>query len=343
MATITAREYRGWEIVTLATPELRVDVVPGKGGDLTSLVHLATGTELLWQTRWGLRARGSLTTPGSSEAALSEAYPGGWQSVFPNTGDAAHEHGVEWAMHGEVWTTPFDWQVVEGGISLTANLVRSPFRFEKLIEVDGACVRVSETATNIGNETVEVTWSQHPAFGAPLIGPDTCVQTNAKIVTADILDHRYASVPTPQPWPRYTSPEATPVDLSELPPPRTDHSRMAFLSDYPVDEQAMVTIVSPSRGLEVTLRWDAQTFPYAWYWMEAGGRKGFPWFSDAYVLAIEPASSWPGRGIAQIRESTGTQIAIAPGERVNHTVELSVATRSHTLSRKTAQKEGNDE
>lgn len=331
MVTVTTRDYRGWEVVTLSTSELRVDVLPGKGGDLTSVVHLATGIELLWQTRWGLRARGSMTTPGSSEAALSEAYPGGWQSVFPNAGDAAHEHGVEWGMHGEVWTTPFDWQVAEGGILLTANLVRSPFRFEKLIEVDGACVRVSETATNIGNETVEVTWSQHPAFGAPLIGPDTRVQTNAKTVTADILDNRYDSVPAPQPWPLWTSPQGVSVNLSELPAPRTDHSRMAFLSDYPDDEQALVRIVSPNEGLEVSLGWNAETFPYAWYWMEAGGRKGFPWYSDAYVLAIEPASSWPGRGIAQIRESTGTQIAIDPGQRVNHTVELCVSARSHSV------------
>ena len=89
MASVTTRDYRGWQVVNLETPQLRVDVVPGKGGDLT------TGVELLWQTRWGLRARGSMTTPGSSEAALSEAYPGGWQSVFPNAGDAAHEHAAE--------------------------------------------------------------------------------------------------------------------------------------------------------------------------------------------------------------------------------------------------------
>jgi len=57
-------------------------VVPGKGGDLTSVMHLATGVELLWQTRLGLRARGSMTTPGSSEASLSEAYPGGMAECF---------------------------------------------------------------------------------------------------------------------------------------------------------------------------------------------------------------------------------------------------------------------
>lgn len=40
-------------MVTLVTPELRIDVVPGKGGDLISLVHRITGTELLLYSRWG--------------------------------------------------------------------------------------------------------------------------------------------------------------------------------------------------------------------------------------------------------------------------------------------------
>jgi hypothetical protein len=33
-------------------------VAPGKGGDLTSAVHLATDVELLWQTRWGVARSG---------------------------------------------------------------------------------------------------------------------------------------------------------------------------------------------------------------------------------------------------------------------------------------------
>jgi hypothetical protein len=63
---------------------------------------------------------------------------------------------------------------------------------------------------------------------------------------------------------------------------------MTFLSEYPDDEQASARILSPNEGLQVSLRWNARTVPYAWYWMEAGGREGFPWYSDAYVLASEP-------------------------------------------------------
>lgn len=323
---MTRREtdtVRGWEHVRLGTDEIDVAVIPAKGGDVTSLVHRASGTELLWPTRWGVRARGALTLPASSEALMAEAYPGGWQSVFPNTGDACVEHGVEWGMHGEVWTTPFDWSPTDTGIVMTANLVRSPFRFEKTVDVEGGTVRVTETATNIGNETVEVTWSQHPAFGAPLLGPDTEVSSNATVVSGDPLDPAYESMDATA-WPTFQAPNGSAVDLSRTPPARAGETRMAFLSRFTDPAAAWAQIANPTIGLAARIEWDATDFPYAWYWMEAGGRAGFPWYSDAYVLAIEPASSWPGRGIANTRRTTGTQRAIAAGRSLAHSVTVRV-------------------
>jgi hypothetical protein len=43
------------------------------------------------------------------------------------------------------------------------------------------------------------------------------------------------------------------------------------------------------------------------------------------VLAIEPSTSWPGRGTSAIRRSTGTQQEILPGQERIHTVEVQVS------------------
>jgi len=40
MASVSTRDYRGWQVVNLETPQLRVDVAPGKGGDLTGLPQM---------------------------------------------------------------------------------------------------------------------------------------------------------------------------------------------------------------------------------------------------------------------------------------------------------------
>jgi galactose mutarotase-like enzyme len=324
MITIETDTVRGWERVLLRTDDIEVVVLPGKGGDVTSLRHRRTGTDLLWTTRWGVRSRGAMTTHGSSEAALYEAYPGGWQTAFPNTGDACVEHGVEWPMHGEVWTAPFDWTATETGVRMTADLVRSPFRFLKTVDVVGDAVRVTETATNTANEPVEVTWSQHPAFGAPLVDPAARVTTSATTVRGDILDPAYAGAAQTTRWPTFAGPGGSAIDLSTVPAPRAGETRMAFLGDFTEPAAAWVQIANDRLGLAARIEWDATEFPYAWYWLEAGGRAGFPWYSDAYVLAIEPASSWPGRGIAAIRSSTGTQRLIAPGESMTHCVQVRV-------------------
>ena len=34
MASVTTRDYRGWQVVSIETPLLRVDVVPGKGAGI---------------------------------------------------------------------------------------------------------------------------------------------------------------------------------------------------------------------------------------------------------------------------------------------------------------------
>lgn len=298
--------YRGWEIVHLTSDVLGVDVVPGKGGDVTSVRWRPLDVDVMWRTRWGLRPRGEHVTTGSSEALLMQAYPGGWQTVFPNAGAPSQEHGVEWGMHGEAWLASYDWTATgPAAVELRTDLVRSPFSIVKRVEVDGPAVTVTETVRNDGAEPVEVMWSHHPAFGAPLVGPATRVETAARTV-----------------WLDPTTPAAWPGDgLDRVPAPGSGVSRLAFLDGF---AEGRAGIVNDELGLRADLTWDTSLMPHAWYWLEAGGRAGFPWYSDAYVLALEPATSWPDAGVAGVRSTTGTQVAVAPGEERTATVTLTL-------------------
>lgn len=177
----------GWEIVTLRSADAEVDVLPGKGGDILSARRRADGLDFLWSSPWGLRARGAPSAATDSEGRLMEAYPGGWQTVFPNGGDAARTQNTTWGMHGEVWLTPFDWDVDAAAttIEMRADLVHSPFRIFKRVALDGPRVSVAETITNRGGHPVDVMWSHHPAFGAPFLSPDCVIEAAATRVTVD--------------------------------------------------------------------------------------------------------------------------------------------------------------
>lgn len=339
MARRDVVHHRGWEIVHMRAGNIGVDVLPGKGGDVLSVrwhgpsdaaggaagnaADNGAGTEVLWQSPWGLRRQGSVNTAASSAAAIIEAYPGGWQTVFPNGGRAVVEHGIEWGMHGEVWLTPFDWSADGDAIVMRARLVRSPFDVVKRVSVTDAAVTVTETVTNVGGRPIDVMWGQHPAFGPPLIGPETRITTNARSVIVDPLRDTPGGdlvVGARSSWPHALARRGGEIDLSRVPNPSAGVERMAYLADF--EDQAEVVLVNDRLGLAAELTWRAADLPYAWYWLEAGGTAGFPWFNSTYVLAIEPASSYPGAGLHHVRSTTGTHLAIQPGQSRQASVQL---------------------
>jgi galactose mutarotase-like enzyme len=317
------RHVRGWEVVQLRSEYLSLDLVPGKGGDIISLRVRDTDTELLWQSPWGLRHRGEAPMIGSSEALLMEAYPGGWQTVFPNGGAAVEEQSVLWGMHGEAWLAPFDCVLVEDAVAvLTTRLVRSPFRVVKRVEIAGRSVVVTEEVTNEGATAIDVMWGQHPAFGAPLISAAAVIETGARgavVETAGSTPETAVDYVLQQ-WPVVELAGAT-QDLRRVPGPQAGQSRLVYLSDF---DEAWASITNTQLGLQVRLEWDLQEFPYAWYWLEAGGRQAFPWFGSAYVLALEPASSWPAAGVARVRDTTRTHLSVPPGATRTAAVTVTV-------------------
>lgn len=318
-------QHRGWDVVHLTSPELQVDVVPGKGGDITSIKH-RTGVELMWQSPWGLRQKGAASTAGDSSENLMDWYPGGWQTVFPNAGDAVTEHGAEWGMHGEAWLAPYDWEAHgTGEIVLQTRLVRSPFEITRRIRVVGERLTVTETARNAGGEWVEAAWGHHAAFGAPFLGGSCRLETNAATFLAD--DERDTpagdlTVGARSKWPYADSRSGIPVDLREVPGMEATVDRLGYLLDF--DDQPYVALTNVRLGLTARLSWDAATMPAAWLWYEMHASPGFPWYKGVYVLGIEPHSSHPGQGLHAIRSKTGTQLSFESGQSRTATTTLDV-------------------
>lgn len=306
------RYERGWRIITIENDQLTVEILPDRGATILSVRENAGGSEFMWRPRWGLRPRDAPDIPGSSEAVSMGQYSGGWSSLFPNAGGVSMEHGVEWPMHGEVWLASFDGTVDRSGFVGRTTLVRSPFHFVKQIEIEGNSILVSESATNVGGSDIEVIWNQHVTFAAPLLGPDCVISSSGKLVFADIADPRVDSAHIRSQWPMHLPPGEQPVDLSRVPPARSAQKRRAFLTGFE-GPNASVTVVNQRTNLMAEIRWDASDFPFAWYWLEAGGREGFPWFGTEYVLGIEPCTSYPSAGIGAVRNLTGTQVTIPAG------------------------------
>ena len=173
-----------WNAVELFSSELTVTLLPEKGCDVLELVHRASGVDVLLKTPWS-PGRPPIHAPGSLEAWL-ESYPGGWQLILPNGGDANVEHGVEWGFHGDAALVP--WEIEELGPSrmvCSTTLVTAPLDLRRVVLVDGSVLRIEEEVRNGSEQPLEVMWGHHPALGAPFLEPGCTITAPARTFRGD--------------------------------------------------------------------------------------------------------------------------------------------------------------
>jgi len=85
---------------------LRIEVLPELCGKIWSIISKPRKRELLRHNPGPTPHR---VAPGSS---FDGAFFGGWDEVFPNDAPVTVD-GIDNPDHGEIWTTPCDWRMVE--------------------------------------------------------------------------------------------------------------------------------------------------------------------------------------------------------------------------------------
>lgn len=298
----------------LASGELAVDVLPGKGADILAITDLRSGIDVLFKTPWNERAlTGSgahgpspadRPATGDSQTDWLARYFGGWQQLLPNAGAPRHVDGVTRGYHGEAATAA--WRVERATANtalLSVDLLTAPLRLTRELVVAGPRLDVRDTVTNLSPDPVEVSWVQHPAFGAPFVDEHCRIATGARTLLTDAeAPGTRLPADTAFAFPAARSVDGLPVDLGAVPAPRSGSAVFAALTDFgapagaDADDGAggWFSISSPSAGFGVRLDWDTDVFPHAWFWQECHASPGFPWFRRAYVVAVEPANVLPG-------------------------------------------------
>lgn len=311
------------EPLTLSNAHLKVTVLAGKGADIYSLVDSRTGVDVLWKSPWGLRPcswQGSAT----SQGRWLEAYPGGWQLLLPNGGDECGQYGATWGFHGEAALVP--WEVTAASptsATLETMLFSAPLRVVRDLSLDGPVLRVHEVVSNLAAEDVEVMWSHHPAFGAPFLEQGCVLSAGCRSVVADDREPgTLLTAASEHAWPVVEASDGGQVDLRLLPGPEERRSVLAYLTDF---RAGWFAITNPRLRLGVGLRWPLEVFPCAWLWQEAhastGASTGWPWWARTYVVAVEPASTFPGQGLANVRAKGGRGLLLAGHSQVEAAVE----------------------
>jgi galactose mutarotase-like enzyme len=251
------------------TLRLTVDPI---GARIASIVDLHSDVDLLLHTPWEQEHWARAYSASNSSVEWHRRYQGGWHTLIPHAGDPRTIDGVEHPFHGEAaWRA---WRTVELSATVCALeivLRTVPLRVTRRITVSDAGVVVSQRVENLSGAAVEFSWTEHPAFGAAVIGPRTSVRVAGRPVKTHF----------PEDGEAYSGFQTV----------------LARNRDDPAGT-GVAEIRSPDTGRLVRLRWDAEVLPYLYLWQEHGGNQGFPWWGQVNTIGLEPASRLylPGEG-----------------------------------------------
>jgi Domain of unknown function (DUF4432) len=320
-ALIRQHAIAGLAAVTLDNERLQVTVLAGKGTDVVEFTDKRRDLDFVWRSPTGIR-NPVAAGPGAAAdgvAAFLDSYPGGWQEVLPNGGAPSVYRGASLAQHGEVATVPWEHEVVDREtVRFTVTARRMPLRLAKTMRLrEGEpALEIEEELVNEAPVPLEAMWGHHITFGAPFLRPGCRIRVPDGV---SVIPHATAIHPSgrrrvasggPHPWPTVPDGSGGAVDLSVV-PEQGEPSDIVYLTGF---DSGWYEVTDPRAGTGLRVDWDAAVLPYLWLWQELGATTDYPWWGRAYVIGLEPFSSYPTDGLAAAVVN-GTALRLAAGER----------------------------
>jgi hypothetical protein len=298
--------------LSLAGDELQVTVRPERGAELCSLLHRASGTELLFRAPWGVR---------SGEGFL-DRYAGGWQELFPSAGDETSYRGRSIPFHGEVAVLPWDCVATGDELRCAVECRATPFRLERRMRLAGSSLVLDEEVTNVGEEEAHFVWGHHVVLGPPFLEAGCRLELPVRtIVTIPEVWEDTARLEPGQrsTWPLARLRHGGTVDLRDVPGREAGSHDDIYLTDL---DAGWAEVRNPRLGLGFRLEFDQELFRWLISWQPYGGAHAQP-LAGSYALGVEP---WMSRLPLGEAVAAGEARMLDPGDRLRTTVVARVTT-----------------
>jgi hypothetical protein len=287
----------GVPIVRLESPHLLVDVAPGVGGRIISLIEKAGGREFMWR---------NAKLPLECKTSGSEYDPnfyGGIDELLPNDIPETID-GVDCPDHGELWTTPLNWTVSGDCLSLYGQLPKFGLNYEREMRLlpDRPVLQFRYRVSNHTKQPRHFLWKLHAALS---VQADDQIQCPAR--RAQVVDPAWSRFKAEAPfdWPKIESTAANII------PPLNGTMDVCYLFDLADGEIAWLR---PSSGLKFAYQFDRRVFPYAWLFASYGG------FLGHYTVILEPCTTMP---MSVNQSAARNQCSLLePGESIETNVSL---------------------
>jgi hypothetical protein len=257
-------------LVRLESKCLRVDVAPAVGGRIVSIQERTTGYEFLWR---------NAALPLVRLAAGSEYDPnfyGGIYELLPN--DIPETiNGIDCPDHGELWTTPLDWELDGQKLCLAGRLPRFGIDYERIMILrdDAPWIDLDYRISNRTGSGRSFLWKLHAALRIQAGDRIDCPAQKGRVV--DLTWSRHTTL-QPFAWPMVENQAANVI------PERDGTVDFFYLYEL---EAGRLAWRRPSGRLLFEYRFDPEVFRYAWLFASYGG------FNGHYTAVLEPCTAMP--------------------------------------------------
>ena len=306
---------------------LLVECDPDAGFVITGIIDPSTGTNALWERVGFVPAefRRALGPSGAqSNDSFLELFVGGWFEMFPTAGYSGTVVGAVGPaasfLHGEAMRMP--WVVTQRDASVveaSVDMVRTPFRLTRRLEIVGGELIVAEHAENRGRTSAPYVWGHHPCFNratfaggrleidalsAQVPGPALDAVNNSLVLGADFT---FPNAPTADGGVR---------DVAAIPETSDGRHEQTTLAV----RNGGLRITAPRIGRAFSLSWDERDFPYVLLWQNYQA-PGAAFWGTSDTFAVEPSSA-PGRSLDDA-VAAGAVRELAPGSSMSVTMRAS--------------------
>ena len=296
--TIIAKDLiNGVEILIIENDHLKVSIIPKLGGKLLSVFNKKLKKEFIWlNNQLPLK-------PNMPGADYDSNFIGGVDELIPND-QPENIDGINYPDHGELWTTPLQYEIVNNQIKLHGSLPLCQLYYTKTIQLeeDRPVISLNYSIKNESNKQLHFLWKLHAALR---IEPGDKLLTSA--INGQVVDINYSRYKTLQPfkWPLIENTDAG------LVPIKNNSTDFFYLYDIPTGN---MMLQSADEDQLFCYSYDTKVFPYQWYFASYGG------FLNHYTAILEPCTNMPMSVNDAIEKNQS--VMLKPGEIINTQVQI---------------------
>ena len=158
--------YKGYRALVLENELIRATILLDKGSDIIELLYKPKDIDFMWRSP--LELSGEIKHPATKElsgGSILDAYEGGWQELLPSISSPSNYKGMGLGFHGEVFSLPWSFEVLEDTpylvvVRLRVRTRRAPLFVSKTITIrsQAAVLEFEESVRNEADESFQFMW-----------------------------------------------------------------------------------------------------------------------------------------------------------------------------------------